>query len=99
MLLDPPKITVNNGSYEFVAVQSEVTLFCAATAVPSPNWHWLFNGSPISTSVKIDYFENRTTLHFDSFPENMFGNYTCEAENDYDKDSHTTELIRQRLLI
>ncbi|CAL4117298.1 unnamed protein product, partial [Meganyctiphanes norvegica] len=73
----------NEESQAYGFVHGEVNLTCEAEAEPSANFTWLKDQQPVqlSDTVKIINQDHKSVLQLTLSESDMFGDYTCKAEN------------------
>jgi len=71
----------------------ETEVICVVHASPKAEIKWFKDGTPLDVGSHIlNDIGNRHTLTLPVAGEDAFGQYTCQAENQYGKSSKTTEV-------
>jgi hypothetical protein len=71
----------------------ETEVICVVHSSPKADVKWFKDGTPLDVGTHIlNDIGNRHTLTLPVAGEDAFGQYTCQAENQYGKSSKTTEV-------
>jgi len=70
---------------------TDITITCTATGLPSPIISWLYNGKPVSNVPRYLVFKNGT-LVIRKLTKNDEGKYTCLAKNFEGEDTASSNV-------
>jgi len=79
MTVDPQAVTKTEGG--------NLTLSCNATGNPVPTISWTRDGSPVNTSGRISFSENKKELTITDVSRTDSGEYRCVATNRVGNDT------------
>ena len=100
--IGPPKILLGFSQDVHASVGSSTSLYCYVQYDFRHTSAWKRDGVYIESmdryTIRIDSRRRRTNMHLDisEVRQEDFGNYTCEAENQFGKISHVVQLLRKR---
>ena len=82
---DAPQQVILTPNPAVVRINHNITLKCAADALPKPGYLWIFDGKILNKAVK-------NTLTIQNAEVKDAGSYTCKAENFYGS-KETTRVV------
>lgn len=87
---DAPEIE-NEAAYIHTSEGDNIEVICIVHSSPRAEVTWYKDGQVLEpTSHVIDHRGNRHTLTIPNVDQNLFGTYSCKAQNQYGEDKKTT---------